>query len=282
MRGASTNSISLQELLTSHWDSCSPSAKWEPLQPLLTDPKFHASLTLSSNNSPLKSPTPKKYHIFEIVRTWAFTWWYPGYGFHYQKPKKIGQTQKNAVFCIFWWHSVKKFQMAANRTILILEGLPTAHLKAYVPNFPKHPWESRKSLKLRELCPSKVRWSRFVSLKNAVFSALFWRKSFFWPTSTKATTHMIGIFGKLCISAFCTYPNIRVFLNRQAVRILLTLPDWLDHISSQNYTRLGGFWSSFGGFSAVFGRLSASFWAAHRTNKNLPKIFITGFHPPLC
>ena len=77
--------------------------------------------------------------------------------------------------------------MAANRTILILEGLPMANLKAYVPNFPKHPWESRKSLKLRELCPSKVRWSRFVSLKNAVFSALFWRKSFFWPTSTKAT-----------------------------------------------------------------------------------------------
>ena len=115
--------------------------------------------------------------------------------------------------------------MAANRTILILEGLPMANLKAYVPNFPKHPWESRKSLKLRELCPSKVRWSRFVSLKNAVFSALFWRKSFFWPTSTKATTPMIGIFGKLCISAFCTYPNIRVFLNRQAVRILLTPGD---------------------------------------------------------
>ena len=129
--------------------------------------------------------------------------------------------------------SVKKFQMAANRTILVREEMPTAHLKAYVPNFPKHPWESRKSLKLRELCPSKVRWSRFVSLKNAVFSALFWRKSFFWPTSTKATTHMIGIFGKLCISAFCTYPNIRVFLNRQAVRILLTLPDWLDYISWQ-------------------------------------------------
>ena len=123
--------------------------------------------------------------------------------------------------------------MAANRTILVREEMPTAHLKAYVPNFPKQPWESRKSLKLRELCPSKVRWSRFVSLKIAVFSALFWRKSFFWPTSTKATHPMIGIFGKLCISAFCTYPNIRVFLNRQAVRILLTLPDWLDYISWQ-------------------------------------------------
>ena len=143
--------------------------------------------------------------------------------------------------------------MAANRTILILEGLPTAHLKAYVPNFPKHPWESRKSLKLRELCPSKVRWSRFVSLKNAVFSALFWRKSFFWPTSTKATTQMIGIFGKLCISAFCTYPNIRVFLNRQAVRILLTLPDWLDHISSQCVLSQLNWWFNSTGQIIVWG-----------------------------
>ena len=149
------------------------------------------------------------------------------------KTQEIWPNAKKCIFLHFLCPSVKKFQMAANRTILVREEMPTAHLKAYVPNFPKHPWESRKSLKLRELCPSKVRWSRFVSLKNAVFSALFWRKSFFWPTSTKSTPPMIGIFGKLCISAFCTYPNIRVFLNRQAVRILLTLPDWLDYISWQ-------------------------------------------------
>ena len=36
---------------------------------------------------------------------------------------------------------------------------------------------------------------------------------------------MIVIFEKLCISAFCTYPNIRVFFNLQAVRILLTPGD---------------------------------------------------------
>ena len=66
--------------------------------------------------------------------------------------------------------------MAANRTILILEGMPMAHLKAYVPNFPKHPWKRSQSLKLRELCPSKVRWSWFVSLKKAVFYGIFWEK----------------------------------------------------------------------------------------------------------
>ena len=51
----------------------------------------------------------------------------------------------------------KKFQMAVNRTILILEGLPMAHLKAYVPNFPKHMRERSQSLKLWVLDLSEVR-----------------------------------------------------------------------------------------------------------------------------
>ena len=38
----------------------------------------------------------------------------------------------------FSWSPQKNFQLAANQTILILEPLPMAHLKAYVPNFPKH------------------------------------------------------------------------------------------------------------------------------------------------
>ena len=46
---------------------------------LLTDPKFHSLLTLSSNNSRSKTPRPHKLHIFGIFRTSAFTWWYPGY-----------------------------------------------------------------------------------------------------------------------------------------------------------------------------------------------------------
>ena len=51
----------------------------------------------------------------------------------------------------------KKFQMAANRTILILEGLPMAHLKAYVPNFPKQMRKRSQSLKLWVLALAKVR-----------------------------------------------------------------------------------------------------------------------------
>ena len=40
--------------------------------------KFY--LTLTANNSPLKTATLKKYHIFGNLRTSAFKWWYPGYG----------------------------------------------------------------------------------------------------------------------------------------------------------------------------------------------------------
>ena len=40
--------------------------------------KFY--LTLTANNSPLKSRTPQKYHIFGNLRTSAFSRWYPGYG----------------------------------------------------------------------------------------------------------------------------------------------------------------------------------------------------------
>ena len=102
---------------------------------MLTDPKFHASLTLSSDNSPLKSPTLKKYHIFEIVRTHGGTL---DMGSTTKNPRKLAKRKKGS-----FWHflcpSVKKFQMAANRTILVREGMPMDHLKAYVPNFQKHP-----------------------------------------------------------------------------------------------------------------------------------------------
>ena len=42
--------------------------------------KLNNDWTLTANNSPLKSRRPKKYHIFGKLRTWAFSWWYPGYG----------------------------------------------------------------------------------------------------------------------------------------------------------------------------------------------------------
>ena len=49
--------------------------------------KFGSVPTLSSDNSRSKTRRPKNHHIFGIVRTLAFTWWYPGYVFLYQNLK---------------------------------------------------------------------------------------------------------------------------------------------------------------------------------------------------
>ena len=77
--------------------------------------------------------------------------------FPIKKYRGEGFLAKNAVFCYFSCPLRKKFQVAANRTILILEGLPMAHLKAYVPNFPKHMRKTSQSLKLWVLALSEVR-----------------------------------------------------------------------------------------------------------------------------
>ena len=77
--------------------------------------------------------------------------------FPIKKYRGEGFLAKNAVFCNFPLPPRKKFQMTANRTILMLEGLPMAHLKANVPNFPKHMRKTSQSLKLWVLALSKVR-----------------------------------------------------------------------------------------------------------------------------
>ena len=122
-----------------------------------------------------------------------------------QKCRGEGVLAKNAVFCNFKWPPQQNFQMAINRTILILEALPMANLKAYVPNFPNHMRERSQSLKLWVLCPSKVRWSWFVSNKNSVFWAFVCRKSLFWPISTSPESCASQLFSHL--------PSVEFFLN---------------------------------------------------------------------
>ena len=105
---------------------------------LLTDPKFHASLTLNSNNSPLKSPTTKSTTFLKSSGRELSHGGTLDMGSTTKNPRKLAKRKKGS-FLHFLCPSVKKFQMAANRTILVREEMPTAHLKAYVPNFPKHP-----------------------------------------------------------------------------------------------------------------------------------------------
>ena len=62
--------------------------------------------------------------------------------FSHQKISRRRVFSKKRRFLLFFVSTPKKnFQVAANRTILILEGLPMAHLKAYVPNFQKSMWK---------------------------------------------------------------------------------------------------------------------------------------------
>ena len=121
--------------------------------------------------------------------------------------------------------------MAANRTILILEGLPMAHLKAYVPNFPKHMRKRSQSLKLWVLALSEVRWSRIVSTKIAVFKAFFERKCSLTAKPSTLDPIVLYIIRKLSIRAFWKFrlkvnfghPMKRHFLGTPPDRILTSI-----------------------------------------------------------
>ena len=151
---------------------------------LLTEPKFHSRLTLSSNNSRSKPHTPNKFHIFGIVRTSAFRWTYPGF-FSLSKFRGTSVLWEKAFFCIFAWPHRENFQKIYNRTILKFDALRIAHIEADVPLFSKHLWKLAKRLKLWVLAHSEVSWSRTMTAKMSVFRPLFWRKSLFWPILTQ-------------------------------------------------------------------------------------------------
>ena len=129
---------------------------------------------------------------------------------------------KKRRFCNFKWPPQQNFQMAVNRTILILEGLPMAHLKAYVPNFPKHMRERSQSLKLWVLDLSEVRWSEKVAAQNAVFSAIFERKCSLTAKPSIFDPIVLHIFGKLCIWGFQKSGSKSIFDIPWRVRISVT------------------------------------------------------------
>ena len=75
---------------------------------LLTEPKFHSRLTLSSNNSRSKPHTPNKFHIFGIVRTSAFRWTYPGF-FFFEQISRNKRFMRKGVFLHFCMTAPRKF-----------------------------------------------------------------------------------------------------------------------------------------------------------------------------
>ena len=84
---------------------------------------------------------PKNYHIFWFLRTWAFTWSYPGKIFPHNP---IGQ----------YWRQVR---------------FPMAHLKAFVPRIPKQIWKLSQPFWVL----SELSWSRIMSSKMSVFRVFF-------------------------------------------------------------------------------------------------------------
>ena len=112
--------------------------------------------------------------------------------------------------------------MAVNRAILILGPLPMAHLKAYVPNFPKHMRKRSQSLKLWVLDLSEVRWSEKVAAQNDVFSAIFERKCSLTAKPSIFDPIVLHIFGKLSIWGFRKSGWNSIFDILWSVRFLVT------------------------------------------------------------
>ena len=71
-----------------------------------TSRKLQTLLTLSSNNSRSKTPTPDKSHIFGIVRTSAFSWCYPYRVYDIRMLSNCGKYKKIHFLC--FWVSVRK------------------------------------------------------------------------------------------------------------------------------------------------------------------------------
>ena len=93
------------------------------------------------------------------------------------------------------------------------------------PKFSETPLRKSKIFKIEGVMPLQSQVIPICVPQKRCFFGTFLEKILFLTHFDQSNPPMIGIFGKLCISAFCTYPNIRVYLNRQAVRILLTPGD---------------------------------------------------------
>jgi len=140
-----------------------------------------------------------------MVLSWIF--------FSLSKFRGISVLWKTSVFSIFSWPHRKKFQVAADRTILKFDDLPIAHFEADVPLFSKHMLEIAIPLKFWVPAHSKVSWSRTMTAKISVFRPLFWRKSLFWPISTKWTPPSVIHGWKAMDLLFLMVKRKKYFLN---------------------------------------------------------------------
>ena len=140
-----------------------------------------------------------------MVLSWIF--------FSLSKFRGISVLWKKAVFSFFPWPHQKKFQVAADRTILKFDDLPIAHFETDVPLFSKHMLEIAIPLKFWVPAHSKVSWSRTMTAKMSVFRPLFWRKSLFWPIPTQWTPPSVIHGWKATDLLFLMVQRKKYFLN---------------------------------------------------------------------
>ena len=98
-----------------------------------------------------------------------------------------------------------------------------AHLKAYVPNIPKHMWERSQFYKIVGARPLQSQVIRKVAAQNAVFSAFFERKCSLTAKPSIFDPIVLYIFGKLSIWRFRKSGWNSIFDIMWSVRFAVTL-----------------------------------------------------------
>ena len=178
----------------------------------MTNRKFQSRLTLSAYNSASKALNLKKYHIFGIPRTSAFTWYPPRYMMQHQNFEKLTKYKKMQNFVIFHCRPPPFMSEAAALTILTLRTLDIAHFEAetrsfsgvwYPPN-----WGHLKKFGSHTR-PKLCNWDSLPP-KQLFLGLLFGFKHFFHLVRPNLPPPMIYIVGKLWILALIWHRAIEI------------------------------------------------------------------------
>ena len=145
-------------------------------------------------------------------------------GFTTKNPRKLAKRKKCS-FLHFFVSLCKKISNGRQSDNFGPRGYAYGPSESLCPKFSETPLRKSKIFKIEGVMPLQSQVIPICVPQKRCFFGTFLEKILILTHFDQSNPPMIGIIGKLCISAFCTYPNIRVFFNRQAIRILLMLPD---------------------------------------------------------
>ena len=128
---------------------------------------------------------------------------------------KTQENWPNAKKCSFWHFFVslcKKISNGRQSDNFGPRGDAYSPSESLCPKFSETPLRKSKIFKIEGVLPLQSQVIPIcVPQKRCFFRHFFGENPFFDPLRPKQPPPMIYINGKLCISAFCTYPNNRVF-----------------------------------------------------------------------